>query len=53
MCMCTLSHPVLFCRQLNVVIVRFHEQMEQEEKVAKIGTDVIPWQLSEHDKARI
>jgi len=31
-------------------MIKFHEQMEQEEKVAKIGTDVIPWQLSEHDK---
>ena len=28
----------------------FDVQMEAEEKAAKIGTEVIPWSLSEDDK---
>ena len=34
------------------MICRFHEQLEAEEKAAKIGTEIIPWQISDADKVR-
>ncbi len=32
-------------------MIRFHEQMEAEEKeLAKIGTEIKPWTLNDEDK---
>lgn len=31
-------------------MLAFHEQIEAEEKAAKIGTEIIPWKLNDEDK---
>ena len=41
-----------FLEKKNFFHCRFHEQLEAEEKAAKIGTEIIPWQISDADKVR-
>ena len=31
-------------------MLSFHEQIEAEEKAAKIGTEIIPWKLNDEDQ---
>jgi hypothetical protein len=38
-------------RKKDCFVLRFHEQMEAEEKeLAKIGTEIKPWTLNDEDK---